>query len=340
MCFFGRMGLRYKDRKRAKKGDITMPILTTNCRFCGAPLRVDDSLETAVCTYCGQTNRVREVLNEHAKGRLQAGEAFLQIREWKKAEKAFSDVSDITPQDHRGLWGSVRARTEEFSAQYDSFSNSEIEVIETWYKHALHFVPGDEEGELTKTYSDYFDEVIRKRAEMLKELHEKADSLGKEIEQINDRIRSMDENGWISRKTKRLQEKARRNAQKLSDARSRAESKAAEGIFGGIGCLVLAVTAIWWMVASCAGAATELESAPARHKAVLIALGIFAFALIINRLRKATIKELAEEAERCASAVRESMENDRKPYEKAQNRRTSLSAELNEVRRKTAEMER
>ncbi len=165
-----------------------MPFIPVICTSCGASLQVDSSKRAAICPYCDQAYVVEDAKKEYttkveklyanvvnlnddraANARLEAGEAFLKLKQWANADAAFRDACDLTPQNYLGWWGRIRALSEDFSLYLDDIGDPMIKTIrfreealaklEDLFNSADMFVPAGEKGSIAQTFRPYADAV-------------------------------------------------------------------------------------------------------------------------------------------------------------------------------------
>ncbi len=162
-----------------------MELVKAKCTNCGAPLEVDSTLKAAICPYCSQAYVVQDSINyyniflEHlhadmvtinddrsAAARIKAGNAFLRIQEWDKADAAFQEACTLSPDDYLAWWGRIRALTHEFVAFEPEIDLNSIHLCEKMveelkrlYKAADTFIPKDQKETYRKTSNNYIDQI-------------------------------------------------------------------------------------------------------------------------------------------------------------------------------------
>jgi hypothetical protein len=98
-----------------------MATVKVQCPACGVVIDVDDTNGAAICSSCAAPFAIARGIDayEHsAHGRmleqgLKSGEAFLQLKEWRKAYDVFSELSGKYPHDARTWLGIARAISHE-----------------------------------------------------------------------------------------------------------------------------------------------------------------------------------------------------------------------------------
>lgn len=165
-----------------------MAFVAAKCTSCGGTLQVDNSKKAAICPYCGSAYVVQDAVNNYmmsvqnlhadvvnvhddraTKARLEAGEAFLKLKQWEKADGAFKDACDLTPQNYLGWWGRIRALTEEFTIRYTNDVNAmkssyrlheeKLQELEDLFASVSTFAPKDKQAELSNTFNAYADTI-------------------------------------------------------------------------------------------------------------------------------------------------------------------------------------
>ncbi len=155
-----------------------MPLTNAKCTNCGGSLQVDSTKKAAICPFCNEAYIVEEAINNYnisidtinvnddraAKSRIEAGEAFLKLKQWDKADEAFIDACDLTPQNYLGWWGRIRALSGEFSLYVDeldakkdsiAFRRSKKEQMESLYSSLDVFIPDDKKESIYKEFNKY-----------------------------------------------------------------------------------------------------------------------------------------------------------------------------------------
>lgn len=185
-----------------------MSLVAAKCTQCGTNLKIDNTLEAAVCPHCKTPFITEKAINnyntynqsnyniQHAnlqindeksiENRLKNAEIFLTThKDYTKALGLFKEISEDAPDDYRTWWGIVRAGTKEFS---DSRVENRYGVLHIpyadFYDKALRVAPEDVKGRLTKTWQEYSKPII----EMIEKAHELAD-LNKELEDLKNELK-------------------------------------------------------------------------------------------------------------------------------------------------------
>jgi chaperonin cofactor prefoldin len=204
-----------------------MSLVAAKCTQCGANLKIDNTLEAAVCPHCKTPFITEKAINnyntynqstyniQHAnlqvndeksiENRLKNAEVFLtKHKDYKKAMELFKEISEDAPDDYRTWWGIVRVGTREFTTQgtyeYYLYSND--------YDRALQVAPEDAKGRLTKTWQEYQEylkpdfsrelniiEFERDSCEAkLNDLNKQLNNLNKQRSELNKRIEGLQQN--------------------------------------------------------------------------------------------------------------------------------------------------
>ena len=93
-----------------------------------------------------------------SEGRLRAAEAFMKIGDYQKAERAYKEVTDLTPQNHLGWIGLMEAHTHNYSKRIKSIK--EMEALDKYVKSAVVLAPSGLEEILSK-YNAYKSKQIK-----------------------------------------------------------------------------------------------------------------------------------------------------------------------------------
>ena len=159
-----------------------MPFVKAKCTNCGGSLQVDSSKKAAVCPFCNQAYVVEDAINNYithihadvvnitddrsANARIKAAEAFLKLKEWDKANQAFQEVCELTPQNYQGWWGRIQAMTHDFSPFQCAADASSIYACAQWVKDlkklfdsAVMFMPADKKDTSEDLFQSYLSDV-------------------------------------------------------------------------------------------------------------------------------------------------------------------------------------
>lgn len=173
-----------------------MPFVEAKCTNCGASLTVDNSLEAAVCDYCGTPYIVEKAINNFLDAKigkienaniiihdeksleklLDRADAFLNIHEdYDKACDIYESVTESYPREYRGWWGMICAKTCNFS--YVPFNEGFLAELEYFFEHALKVAPNEEKNRITKIWNGYInkwnEQINNKIGQAEEELGEK-----------------------------------------------------------------------------------------------------------------------------------------------------------------------
>lgn len=200
-----------------------MPFIPVICTSCGASLQVDSSKRAAICPYCDQAYVVEDAKKEYttkveklyanvvnlnddraANARLEAGEAFLKLKQWASADAAFRDACDLTPQNYLGWWGRIRALSEDFSLYLDDIGDPMIKTIrfreealaklEDLFNSADMFVPAGEKGSIAQMFRAYADKVNETIAKARAWNSRCVQKINQEIEDATNKMKDADDN--------------------------------------------------------------------------------------------------------------------------------------------------
>lgn len=185
-----------------------MPLVPAKCTNCGGSLEVDNSQKAAICPYCGQAYIVEEAINRYSisvhantvimnddrtsAARLEAGETFLSMEYWDNAIKAYSEATDLKPQNYEGWWGLLRAFTREFTA--DIYNQPLMEGLQDLFDNAIKFAPKEKQEEIYEKYKTYFlpKQIRNQKCEEIvlsdqRRLQNQTASLERELDQWDDK---------------------------------------------------------------------------------------------------------------------------------------------------------
>ncbi len=138
-----------------------------NCKSCGGLVIIEDDEDGGVCQYCG-TYQYDEnsVGSEELKKLLSAAEGFMKIRKYTEAEGKFLAVTKDYPQDYRGWWGLIRARSRDLT-DYD-ISKSKLDEFDELYQYVLKMAKTANIANITASYEQY-SSVVRENLRKLKD---------------------------------------------------------------------------------------------------------------------------------------------------------------------------
>lgn len=183
-----------------------MPFVNAKCTNCGGALQVDSSKKAAVCPFCNQAYVVEDAINNYithihanvvnitddrsANARIKAAEAFLKLKEWDKANQAFKEVCELTPQNYQGWWGRIQAMTHDFSPFQCAVDVSSIYACEQWvedlkklFASAVMFMPEDKKDTSEELFQSYLSDVRQSINTAKKQNEESCSTLQRKIRQ-------------------------------------------------------------------------------------------------------------------------------------------------------------
>lgn len=182
-----------------------MPFVQAKCENCGGLLQVDSSKKAAICPYCGTPYVVQDAINNYitnignlhadvvnvsndtsAKARIDAAEAFMKLHKYDDAQKAFAEVSMLTPQDYRGWWGQVRAISKEFTEKLDN--KSALDKVYSLYKSTLVFVPNQEKYAIEQRFIAYYQPLVEYNTQRCNTLQQRIKNLEGECAKLQSSI--------------------------------------------------------------------------------------------------------------------------------------------------------
>ncbi len=176
-----------------------MPIVKAQCENCGGPLEVDSAQKAAICPHCNTPYVVQDAINNYynhyevhadvvnvhddrsAMARIEAAEAFMKLRNYTDALSAFTEATRLTPQDHRGWWGSLRAYTREFSEPLNQ--TSELQKAQTLFSSTMTFAPAKEKEEMQQRFDNYYQPLKKAHDTLCEDLRNKIQNWNSALEQ-------------------------------------------------------------------------------------------------------------------------------------------------------------
>ncbi|MDE7267156.1 MAG: hypothetical protein K2N89_06810 [Lachnospiraceae bacterium] len=203
-----------------------MPLVPAICTQCGAPLEVNPLKDAAVCPYC-RTSFVTEkainnynttnvtqiknlqtdaiILNDTTSidNRVRAGETFIKLGNFQAALETFQKLIQECPYDHRGWWGLIKAKTEDFesymnhSSDFNEICDLYVNVSKTADSDSLVKI-GVLFEEYEQRWNKHYDELTRKKTSELfrceKEYNQKIKKIKNNIKKINIEKNKVDDN--------------------------------------------------------------------------------------------------------------------------------------------------
>lgn len=143
-----------------------MPFVPAKCTNCGGHLTVDESKEAGICPHCQQPYIMEKAINyynttnvtnidtinaevvnvessDSADNLYKAGQTNLDFRDFDKASDIFQKMTDTYPQDYRGWYGLILAKTlnlqgEILNAPYLEYVKSLIKKLSYLQKDSAH----------------------------------------------------------------------------------------------------------------------------------------------------------------------------------------------------------
>jgi tetratricopeptide (TPR) repeat protein len=152
-----------------------MPLIDAKCPNCGAVLKVERSLEAAICEYCKSAFIIEKAINhyhntynvsvkdsvvhihseEQIETLLDRADAFWGMREYDNALNIYHNVSEKFPRDPRGWWGLAECYSIDCTI-------SDINKIKTYYERAYALSSPDKRANLTAKYNSIMMRLYKK----------------------------------------------------------------------------------------------------------------------------------------------------------------------------------
>ncbi len=149
-----------------------MAFVADKCPACGVEIQLDDTRETGFCQYCGT-----KILREEAMSieivvggsstletKLKNAEAYIKMREYKKAKATYDEITEEYVSDYRAWWGLAKLDCGE-SFYGDSIEGCCIDRIEytVGYQNAMLVADDAEKERVEKEYAPYKARVAKAR---------------------------------------------------------------------------------------------------------------------------------------------------------------------------------
>ena len=114
-----------------------MTTVRVQCPSCGLVSEVDKTNGAAICSGCATPFVIADAAAAYANSShgqalengIKRGESFLQLKEWRKAYDAFTELADQYPHDARAWLGIARAISHELACH--EINNSMLQAIQT-----------------------------------------------------------------------------------------------------------------------------------------------------------------------------------------------------------------
>ncbi|MBR4743129.1 MAG: hypothetical protein IK082_02925 [Oscillospiraceae bacterium] len=169
-----------------------MALVDAKCKYCKANLKVNDSLEAAICPNCKTPYIVQDAINYYSttnitnnttnveklytdkvimnddrsvEQRLAAAEQQMVFRDWDEALRIFLEVCETKPQDYRCWWGCARAELEQAKRDKHMFNSnafvSRKARINHYYERAIMTAPSEEQEKIQQNKSEFKKEMMK-----------------------------------------------------------------------------------------------------------------------------------------------------------------------------------
>lgn len=175
-----------------------MPLVPALCTQCGSKLEIDSAQEAAICPFCKtpfvtekainnyNTTNVTNIGNLHAdvvnvsednsrENRVLSGETFIKLKDYGKAEKVFTELTNDFPHDYRGWWGLIKVNSKNFT----DFSIDRViyNRINNLFEKLRAVADTTSVNEIITTYSTYMNECDEKLSAVEAELNRLSERL-------------------------------------------------------------------------------------------------------------------------------------------------------------------
>lgn len=125
-----------------------MPLVDAKCTNCGAPLKVDNTKDAAICEFCGSAYIVKNAIQNYkyyvtnnisannviisSKGDIEKERLlsnaikFVELGEYKKADELLLNIMNDYPGDYRGYWEYYRLNYLEYNYTVEKYAQKAI----------------------------------------------------------------------------------------------------------------------------------------------------------------------------------------------------------------------
>lgn len=161
-----------------------MPITSAKCPSCGGDIKLDDTKKSGFCMYCGGQVIVEDAIalgkvKVEGNVRVEAdvekmvrnGLKFIELGEYQKAKEVFVGLYKEAPEDYRGWWGIVLAKTKNFTVSefFNGRNDFEYRVsasdmpVSRERDNAIKLAPPDEAALMEQQYNTWYEKCLARR---------------------------------------------------------------------------------------------------------------------------------------------------------------------------------
>ena len=166
-----------------------MPLIEVKCKNCGSSLHIDSNTKTGVCPFCNTQYFSEDTVNNYNIGQanihidnnaivenlLKNAETNLSIlKDYEKSAELFKKVTESAPDNYKGWWGIIRAKTREFH----NFDSSTLNQLNKYAAYAINVAGTNTKTALKDKWLKY---LIKNKAI----LQGKIDSLDNDCKKFN-----------------------------------------------------------------------------------------------------------------------------------------------------------
>lgn len=190
-----------------------MALVQAKCENCGASLEVDNALKAAICPHCGSAYVVQDAINNYnyvtnidnlhadvvnmvdessSKARIAAADAYMKVKDYKKAEAEYTKAIEIAPQNYIGWWGYIKAYTQNFTLPLEQ--KSQFDKLATYYNSVFTFVPNEIRSELYNDWCAYYNVQLENYNKNWYQLGNKIADYQKEVDRLAKEAKTAQEN--------------------------------------------------------------------------------------------------------------------------------------------------
>lgn len=144
-----------------------MAIIPIKCPSCGAEIKLDETMTSGFCMYCGsrvfvqtesQTQRIEVagpiIADINIEAMIKSAQGFLDLGKWDEALELYNKIITQDSTDYRGWWGAFLAKTHRLvNYNYSSLTYSMYDTSDA--KCALSIAPANVKEKLEGEFIDY-----------------------------------------------------------------------------------------------------------------------------------------------------------------------------------------
>lgn len=161
------------------------------CKSCGGLVLIEDGDFGGECQYCNTYQYDEDsACSEELRKLMSAAEGFMKIRKYAEAKEKFLAITDAYPQDYRGWWGLIRAKTYNLTAV--NISKNELNELDELYEYVCKMAKNRNIDNVRSSYEEYSSAVRENLRRLKNDAQEKWDSLNdtylRNVDSVNSEI--------------------------------------------------------------------------------------------------------------------------------------------------------